>query len=105
MVTFRRPFDRRSIRLRGFDYARPAGYFLTICSFERRCIFSEIEDQADVSIWQRNCYERVIRDAKQYAEICRYIQQSPLRWQLDEENPDNAPGSDWGTKYRAPTLS
>ncbi len=39
-------------------------------------------------LWQRNYYERVIRDE---AEMCRtreYIQNNPLNWESDEENPE-----------------
>jgi REP element-mobilizing transposase RayT len=33
---------RRSIRLRGFDYARPGTYFVTICTRQRECLFGEV---------------------------------------------------------------
>jgi putative transposase len=33
---------RRSIRLKGYDYASPGTYFITICTFDRKCIFGEI---------------------------------------------------------------
>ena len=35
---------RRSIRLPGFDYARPGGYFVTICTHERGCLFGDVVD-------------------------------------------------------------
>ena len=35
---------RRSIRLRGYDYAQPGAYFVTICTQERLCLFGEIVD-------------------------------------------------------------
>lgn len=31
--------QRRSIRLRDFDYTRNHAYFVTLCSAERRCLF------------------------------------------------------------------
>jgi putative transposase len=31
-------------------------------------------------IWQRDYFEHVIRDGKEYAEICRYIRENPVRW-------------------------
>jgi putative transposase len=34
--------SRRSVRLPEFDYAKVGMYFVTICAFERRCIFGEI---------------------------------------------------------------
>ena len=34
--------NRHSIRLRGHDYARAAVYFVTICCWNRECLFGEI---------------------------------------------------------------
>lgn len=34
--------NRRSIRLKGFDYSQPADYFVTICTHDRRCVLGEI---------------------------------------------------------------
>ena len=33
---------RRSIRLRGYDYARPGAYFVTLCAKNRECLFGKI---------------------------------------------------------------
>ena len=33
---------RRSIRLRGWDYASPATYFVTVCTQDRVCLFGDI---------------------------------------------------------------
>ncbi len=35
---------RRSIRLKGYDYASPGAYFITICTYQRQCLFGEIVD-------------------------------------------------------------
>ena len=35
---------RRSIRLRGYDYAQPGTYFVTMCSHRRECLFGEVVD-------------------------------------------------------------
>jgi len=35
---------RRSIRLKGYDYSQPGGYFVTIVSWQRECLFGEIVD-------------------------------------------------------------
>jgi len=34
--------DRRSIRLRGHDYASPGAYFVTICTQDRQCLFGDV---------------------------------------------------------------
>ena len=33
---------RRSIRLKGYDYSQNGLYFITICTFDRECLFGEI---------------------------------------------------------------
>jgi putative transposase len=37
-------------------------------------------------LWQRNYYERIIRNQEAYLRISRYIQANPLRWQKDIYN-------------------
>lgn len=182
------PFDRdkhhrRSIRLRGYDYAQPGAYFITICTFERAGLFGEVcdgemranafgqvaagewqktaamrprirldafivmpnhihgiiviedavhrsvnraaapgfgeraevhtprpesdsiptivrlykaattkrinasRDLPGVPVWQRNYYERIVRDENEYHRICEYIANNPARWADDQENP------------------
>ena len=34
--------QRRSIRLKGYDYSQPGGYFVTIVALNRDCLFGEI---------------------------------------------------------------
>ncbi|MCB0220578.1 MAG: transposase [Chrysiogenetes bacterium] len=36
--------QRRSIRLRGYDYTRAGAYFLTICARGRECLFGEVAE-------------------------------------------------------------
>lgn len=40
------------------------------------------------SLWQRNYYERVVRSEAELNAIRRYIDENPLRWALDAENPE-----------------
>ena len=177
-------WHRRSIRFRGADYTEPGGYFITVCTAERRSIFASIEDgrvrltalgeiarrcwfgipehfpsvslkefvvmpnhvhgiialgvgaryivpsdrdartpegfqrpvkgsiptivrtfKAEVTraarkeigfsagpIWQRNYFERVLRDGQEYRDACRYILENPKRWSVDREN------GEWSTE-------
>jgi len=171
---------RRSIRLQGYDYAQAGAYFVTVCAYNRECLFGEImgeEMQVNASgeiviacwhdiprhfanveldafvvmpnhihgiimlrdvndpdigvgagfkpaptltasrhglpeivrafktfsarrinelrqmpgvpVWQRNYYEHIIRNEKSLHDIRRYIQENPLRWAYDRENPAN----------------
>lgn len=34
---------RRSLRLKGYDYSQAGVYFVTICAYDRKCLFGEIE--------------------------------------------------------------
>ena len=36
--------ERKSVRLPGFDYSQAGAYFVTICSYNKKCIFGEIVD-------------------------------------------------------------
>lgn len=169
----------RSIRLKGYDYSQPGGYFVTIVTYQRECLFGDVVDcviklndfgeiadecwrvipkhfpfvdlgvhvimpnhvhgiisitdndrgaamlrpyandnphkinvkpgslgaivrsyKSAVSyrinkehnatgIWQRNYYERVIRNENEMAKIWDYIETNPLHWADDDENPLN----------------
>ncbi len=37
---------RRSIRLKDYDYSSAGAYFVTICTFQRQCLFGQIVDGA-----------------------------------------------------------
>jgi hypothetical protein len=37
-------------------------------------------------LWQRNYYERVIRDEKEWERIWEYIAANPINWAMDREN-------------------
>jgi REP element-mobilizing transposase RayT len=37
---------RRSIRLRGYDYASAGAYFVTICTYDRECLFGAVDGGA-----------------------------------------------------------
>ncbi|MCI2436727.1 transposase, partial [Candidatus Acetothermia bacterium] len=52
---------RRSIRLKGYDYAQAGAYFVTICTQGRVCWFGEVVDgqtrlnlagQTIITMWQ-----------------------------------------------------
>ena len=41
------------------------------------------------NIWQRNYYEHMIRNEKEWDKIHRYIESNPINWESDNENPLN----------------
>ncbi|MCC6158352.1 MAG: transposase [Deltaproteobacteria bacterium] len=49
----------------------------------------EIREHVDPAFaWQRNYYERVIRDDDEMKRIRKYIIENPIRWNIDRDNPD-----------------
>jgi REP element-mobilizing transposase RayT len=41
-------------------------------------------------IWQRNYFERIIRDEEELNSIRKYISENPQKWTIDRENPRNS---------------
>ena len=42
---------------------------------------------SSASVWQRNYYERIIRDEEELNRVREYIALNPLKWEFDRENP------------------
>ena len=42
-------------------------------------------------LWQRNYYERIIRNENELNRAREYIANNPLLWELDRENPTRKP--------------
>jgi len=45
---------------------------------------SIVSKEIGYSIWQRNYYEHVIRNEKEYYEIKNYIQNNIINWEMDK---------------------
>jgi len=163
---------RRSIRFRDYDYSNAGAYFVTICTFQRECLFGEVQGgnfvsneageivtdiwmdltkrfsslsldefvvmpnhfhgillfadafgscatskpgaasgaptlgtvlrafkslsaiavnktigRQGVSLWQRNYYERVIRDEQELDVLRQYVAANPSQGEKDENHP------------------
>ena len=50
---------------------------------------NEIRQSCGAPVWQRNYYERIIRNEIEFNRICEYISNNPANWNDDENNPDN----------------
>ncbi len=47
-------------------------------------------DTRGTPVWQRNYYERIIRNQDSLNRIRRYIQENPIKWPIDPENLNHA---------------
>ncbi|WP_052606071.1 transposase [Calidithermus timidus] len=62
--------NRRSIRLKGYDYAQQGAYFITICTQNRARLFGEIVDgQMRLNEWNRIVAESWQWLAEQYEHV------------------------------------
>lgn len=49
---------------------------------------NHLRDNPGTPVWQRNYYERVIRDERELNSIRQYIDDNPAKWEQDENHPD-----------------
>ena len=47
-----------------------------------------LRNKPRIPVWQRNYYEHIIRNENDLILIREYIINNPLKWDLDEENPE-----------------
>jgi putative transposase len=52
---------------------------------------NQIRHAQGVPVWQRNYYDRIIRDQAALQQIRQYIDNNPLSWQQDQLHPDRLP--------------
>src|SRR5208337_3740710 len=121
MVFDPRLHHRRSIRLRGHDYAGGGVYFVTICTEAKKCLFGEVIEgesflneagrlvqktwdsfavnklfsQTGTRLLHENFYEHIVRDIGELESIRDYIIHNPQRWLDDPENPESPTYRDW----------
>jgi len=60
---------------------------------------NQLRNTPGQKLWQRNYYKHIIRNENDYNRIYEYIQNNPLKWELDSLHPSNCTG----TARRAPT--
>ena len=65
---------RKSIRIQGYDYAQDGAYFVTICTYNRQCLFGDIKgvlQYAPTAEMVLNPFGIVVRDAWQNTPVIR----------------------------------
>jgi len=55
--------NRRSIRLKGYDYSRPGAYFVTLCTRNRKCLFGQVVNKKmklnDMGLIAEKCWNEM----------------------------------------------
>jgi putative transposase len=77
------PLQRNRLQRRRMLLPRIIGYFKMNSAKE----INRLRDVPTTSLWQRNYYEHVVRNESELHKIREYIQNNPLKWELDRENP------------------
>jgi len=74
-----------------FRQAKRGALGALIASFKTHSAvaINELRDAAGAAVWQRNYYERIIRDEEELLRIRQYIRNNPRLWAADPENPIN----------------
>ena len=57
--------------------------------FKAKCAFELHKAGMNQHIWQRNYYERIIRNERELNQIRKYIRDNPANWETDKENLTN----------------
>ena len=72
---------------RGAETRKPLGRLVgAFKTFSTKRI-NDVRGTPTATVWQRNYYERVIRDDRDLDRIRRYIANNPSNWPRDQENP------------------
>ena len=91
-----RRFDDGTPRLRSFGKPTRGSLSAVVRGFKSAVTHrvNRIRNTPGAVLWQRNYYERVVRDAKELDAIRKYILENPTRWAFDHNNPERSAESD-----------
>jgi hypothetical protein len=69
----------------------PGSLGVIVCGYKSAVTYAvnAAENQRGAVIWQRNYYEHIIRNDREWNNIRWYIIKNPLNWQLDRDNAQN----------------
>ncbi len=88
---YKSPSDKNRVRTEAFG--KPvASSLATVVRTFKAAVTREARrrfGKPQMEVWQRDYFERVVRDDHEYADACRYICENPLRWETDTENPES----------------
>ena len=72
---------------------RTLGQIVAYFKYQSTKEMNHIETKnAITKFWQRNYYERIIRNEREMDNIWRYIEANPAQWDRDDENPSKNRG-------------
>lgn len=76
-------------RAKTSGHAKPLGRLIGAFKTVSTKRFNEHHGARETKLWQRSFYDRIIRGDAELNRVREYIQNNPLLWALDKDNPDN----------------
>ncbi|WP_425539565.1 transposase [Microaceticoccus formicicus] len=55
-----------------------------IKSISRKSVSDEFLNKHGSNLWQKSFFDRIVRNDKEYFELAKYIDENPIKWNLDE---------------------
>ena len=68
---------------------RTLGQLIGYFKFQSTKEINQVRDTAFARIFQRDYYERIIRNEREWNAIAKYIYDNPANWNADSDNPAN----------------
>ncbi len=62
------------------------GQIVAYFKYRSSSLINQLRQMAGEPVWQRNYYERIIRNDAELARIRQYIRENPAHWEDDPEN-------------------
>ena len=69
------------------ERSRPFPTLETILGLYKSGVSREIHKiSPQLKVWQKSYFDKIIRNNDAYLEVCRYIEENPIKWIIGEEN-------------------
>jgi len=64
------------------------GQIVAFYKYQTAKLVNQIRNTPGVTVWQRNYHDHIVHDDEHLNKIREYVFQNPLKWDLDDENPN-----------------
>lgn len=69
------------------ERSRPFPTLDTVLGLYKSGVSREIREIfPGIKVWQKSFYDEIIRSKEAYEELCRYMDENPLKWELSKGN-------------------
>jgi REP element-mobilizing transposase RayT len=65
------------------------GQIIAYFKYQTTKNINQVNHSPGIKFWQRNYWERIIRDEQELYRIRKYILDNPIKWESDNQNPIN----------------